>query len=821
MHAIGLAVVLGSGPAHALMPDPQETEIIRDTFGEVGILDMPSAHMAPDGQMAFIVGDVGEQQRYNFSFQRKSWLEGTFRYSHVVGLFSGYDDRHFYDRSLGAKIKLFDEGDVMPDVALGFRDIIGTGVYSSEYLVASKHFGPFDLTAGLGWGRLAENNTLPNPFGLVFKSFNVRSGRFAGTGGLPNFNQYFHGPKAGVFGGAIWQTPVSGLSVLTEYSSMEYKGYIYPGGVKFRSPFNVGLSYQPLESFGLTAGWFYGSTYGLTVTVHADPTTSYPSAIRIGPKVPPPVVRTDAQQQSALATLQTQRDRQSASRGGLSLNVPYAASRAKQDLLQALYSEGRGIRDIDVEGKSLVIDANVSGEPHAQCAAYAQIAAANDTSLTTVAVTDLQNPEGNVTFCSLVTARTPASAVNAVDGSIDRRKLVQALRADLAAQGLQFDALSLTPSEIWVYYENSRYDAEAEAIGRIVRVLTADVPATVEIFHIIPLHLGVPMQQVTILRSAYERTIDAQAMAADLGPALTLSPAPLHNPGLDAAGPMIYPAFDWFLDPKLAERLFDPNAPLQFNIYADAGAILQLAPGLLLGTELTGTLWTNYTYTRGAGSSLPHVRTDVLQYLQKGKYGISSLVLDYRTRLAPELFAEVRGGYLEDMYMGAGGQLLWRPEGSRFAFGADIYQVWKRDFNRLFGAQSYNVVTGHVSLYYRSPWNGMNFALHLGRYLAGDYGGTIEVTRRFSTGVEIGGWATFTNVPFSKFGEGSFDKGIIIHIPLEWALPIFSQASYDLHLASLTRDGGQRLGGDDSLFAETRRTSEGDIMDNIDDIVEP
>jgi len=89
------------------------------------------------------------------------------------------------------------------------------------------------------------------------------------------------------------------------------------------------------------------------------------------------------------------------------------------------------------------------------------------------------------------------------------------------------------------------------------------------------------------------------------------------------------------------------------------------------------------------------------------------------------------------------------------------------------------------------------------------------------TGVEIGAFATFTNVPFAKFGEGSFDKGVIIRIPLEWALPFNSQSTYSLDLRPLTRDGGQRLVDDNSLYDETRRTSYGEIYNHIDDIGYP
>jgi len=193
----------------------------------------------------------------------------------------------------------------------------------------------------------------------------------------------------------------------------------------------------------------------------------------------------------------------------------------------------------------------------------------------------------------------------------------------------------------------------------------------------------------------------------------------------------------------------------------------------------------------------------------------------YVTRLTPEVIADAQVGYLEDMYMGAGSQVLWHPDHSRFAFGVDAYQIWKRDYNRLFGIQDYHVFTGHASVYYASPWYGLNFAVHAGRYLAGDYGGTFEITRELLTGVEIGAWATFTNVPFHKFGEGSFDKGIIVRIPLEWGLPISSQSSYDLHLASLTRDGGQRLAGDDVLYQMTRGADFSEISDHLNQVVAP
>ena len=56
----------------------------------------------------------------------------------------------------------------------------------------------------------------------------------------------------------------------------------------------------------------------------------------------------------------------------------------------------------------------------------------------------------------------------------------------------------------------------------------------------------------------------------------------------------------------------------------------------------------------------------------------------------------------------------------------------------------------------------------LARYLAGDYGATFSLSRTFNNGWEIGAYATLTDVKFSTFGEGSFDKGITLKAPLSW-----------------------------------------------------
>lgn len=828
---VSLVLLVAAAPVATRAADITSNH--RDTFGEVGLLDMPSARMAPDGQLAFSMAGINAGQRFALSFQLLPWLEGSFRYSRLPNV-SGKGHPEF-DRSFGLKMRLFQETEYTPDISLGIRDILGTGIYSAEYLAASKRISDFDVTAGLGWGRLAGNGTFTNPFGLIFKSFKTRKG-FSGQGGTVNFGEFFHGPDAGLFGGITWHTPIDNLDLTAEYSSDKYTLEGSVGSIKVRMPVNVGVSYQPFENTLFTAGWYYGNSVGATLTFFFDPTKPFASA-KIGPQPPSVNIRTDQQQASALALLVPGPTGQR--RGTLGGVVMHGSSgyTAIAHLVDALAPAS----NVEINGTTLVVFQHAEGQAAVDCYTYASLA--ENMHIDKIELRDLDT-RGSAS-CAVpqalaepldVSATPPFSAwTSSIAQTTDTRTLVdqssdseagnasakEAIRNDAAAQALRIEVMSIGKSEIWVYYSNARYEFEDEAIGRLTRVLMADAPSRIEIFRLIPVVYGVPMQDVEISRSSLERVFATHGTLESAPDAVTVNHAPYDNPVLEADQEGTYPRFSWSISPALRIGLFDPTSPVRFELYAAFDGAVDLLPGLTLQGEYQASIYDTFTQKTPPESQLPHVRTDIAKYLTTGRYGFSNLDIAYRTRLTPDVYAELKAGYLEDMYAGVGAQVLWRPEGERWALGADIYQVWKRNFDRLFGLQSYKILTGHVSLYYDSPWYGLNFAVHAGRYLAGDRGVTIEVSRRFLTNVEVGAYATFTNVPFSKFGEGSFDKGIFIRIPLEWALPFSTQSEYDLTLSSLTRDGGQRLYGDDSLYDETERTSFGEILQHQDQIVPP
>ena len=106
----------------------------------------------------------------------------------------------------------------------------------------------------------------------------------------------------------------------------------------------------------------------------------------------------------------------------------------------------------------------------------------------------------------------------------------------------------------------------------------------------------------------------------------------------------------------------------------------------------------------------------------------------------------------------------------------------------------YKVATGHLTAYWELPYIDDTLAqISVGRYLAKDIGTTINLSRKFDSGIVAGVFATFTDVSAEEYGEGSFNKGVYFTIPFDFlqVRPTVRQGT--ISWIPLTRDGGQML----------------------------
>jgi len=189
-------------PASALADRYRTTQ---QDFGGVGLLQTPTARMAPEGTFSFNANRTSPYSRYSISMQPVPWLEGSLRYIAITNRrysqneeFSG--DQSLKDKAFDFKFRLLQESYWRPEIALGLRDLAGTGLFSSEFVVANKRFHDLDFSLGVAWGYIGNRGDLRNPLGLVKDKYDSGEAATVGTGGDFSIDNYFRGRPA-VFGG--------------------------------------------------------------------------------------------------------------------------------------------------------------------------------------------------------------------------------------------------------------------------------------------------------------------------------------------------------------------------------------------------------------------------------------------------------------------------------------------------------------------------------------------------------------------------------------------------------------------------------------------
>lgn len=670
---------LAFGAILAMMPTltAAETSTVTTSYnisGMPGLVNLPTAEVAPDSEFVLSYMQYGPHARGALTFQVSPRITTSFRYSKLAG-FSGSDGNRLdnFDRSFDVRFRLLDERKYLPAVSIGLNDFIGTGIYSSEYIVATKSFmqDRLRVTGGLGWGRLGSRN----PVG----SIGSRPARRSDKGGRPNAYQWFRGDFA-PFGGVSYQLSDK-LTLKAEYSSDLYEREVAAGIVENKTPFNFGVDYRFSDVANVSLFYLNGDTLGAQVSIQVNPRRP---AARSGVEEAPLPVR------------------------------PRTADGWSQDWVS------------DPTNK-----------------------------------TDLQ------------------------------KILADALRKD----GQELQAMSLSGTEVELRIVNNRYRSAAQAVGRATRLLSRVMPSSVGTFRVTLVDNGIPLSTVVLNRSDVEQ-LEHAAAPEIFARAEVVDP---RRSGDMVITPGLYPQFSWAVAPYMDVSLFDPGSPIRVGGGLKASAQYKITPNVVLSGAVTKLLFGNLDDATVGTSLLPPVRSHSAIYAKEGNPAIQHLTAAWYARPTKNVYSRVTAGYLESMFGGVSAEVLWKPVDSRLALGAEVAWVKQRDYDQLFGFQDYSTVTGHLSAYY--DWGaGFTTRLHAGKYLAGDWGATFEMDRKFENGWSVGAYATITDVSAEEFGEGSFDKGIRFTIPLEWALGTPTKSETITNIRSLARDGGVRVDVDGRLY---------------------
>ena len=242
-------------------------------WGNVGLLQTPTARMQEAGYFGLTFHRTWPYQNTNVFFQPTEWMEAGFRYTDTSNRLYGPEafsgSLPYKDKSFDVKMRAWRESAWLPELAVGLRDVGGTGLYSSEYVVASKRTGRFDWSLGMGWGYLGARANLSNPLSKVFgQRMDTRIQDGGAQGGQFSTSSWFRGSPA-LFGGVTYQTPWN-VDVKVELDSNNYQHEPQNNNLPQHSPINWALVYRPLKGLDVSMGLERGNTWSMGFTFYVD-----------------------------------------------------------------------------------------------------------------------------------------------------------------------------------------------------------------------------------------------------------------------------------------------------------------------------------------------------------------------------------------------------------------------------------------------------------------------------------------------------------------------------------------------------------------------
>jgi hypothetical protein len=671
-------------------------------YGTTGLIQNPTARFHQEGTLGFSWSHYDPYLRGSILAYPFNWFEASFQYTDInnrlysrVKAFSG--SQSLKDKSFDAKIRLKQESALLPQIAIGFRDLGGTGLFSAEYLVMNKQIGSsFDLSVGLGWGNL-NGNKIKNPLVSINDSFNYRDAAL-GLGGKVNFRDFFSG-DAGYFGGIEYVIPnLRGARIKIEYDGTSYQS---ESGTPLSqdSKINFGIVFPLTKNFQTKLFFSRGNTMNF----------GFSYAIGLGPK------------------------------------NPLGRNKIKKVKL----------RDSDI--------------------------------------------------IKQVTSRSVSN--------LNRASLLY-----LRREGLSLQKASINDNEYHLVIAQSSYRSTAEAVGRAVNIIDQISPDYIEHIKISEVNTGLGMYSAKVPRDVYKRY--KVTKSSEIIEKYIDTEGFIYNENDYQFNPKaVYPAYFNSMGPELLSQIGGPDGFFFGDLKWNFDSEIIFSRNLTLISSFAYGIVDNMDELKlPSDSILPHVRTDIVDYLKESRgFSIKRMQLNYYNQITPSLYYKFAAGIFESMFSGFGGEFLYRPFNKNFGVGIEAWRAYQRDYDQLFGTRDYNTNTGHISLYYQEPRSNILFKFKGGRYLAEDSGITLDFSRIFRSGLRIGAFFSLTDISEEEFGEGSFDKGFYFWIPVEVFSNRNMKRTFGWGLRPLTRDGAQSIIYAHPLWSVTDPASDHRFRRRIDD----
>ncbi len=378
--------------------------------------------------------------------------------------------------------------------------------------------------------------------------------------------------------------------------------------------------------------------------------------------------------------------------------------------------------------------------------------------------------------------------------------LAERISRGLYLSGFRDIGIKISGSEIWVQAANVRYFYNMKALGVLLKVLDQLLPPDIQKINVVLTERGIPMISFSTLRDDLRGFQTEVFKVPDF---VSLSRLQTNVYAAPDAKILHRRYFDYGIKPEFQTFLNDPSG--FFKGRAGVAAWVSLQP------------WKGANFTVGAeayawndiSSSVPSfpnpVRSDIVNYLEKD-VAVSNVMFEQILKTRYEIYGKVAAGLLEIEYAGLDAEMATTLLGGRILAGLGGSLVKKRDPSNPFKLTNNDWDDNYKTAFFNTRVNFQALEMYVdvkaGRFLAGDKGARVTVTKSFLNGVQLAAWYSFTDTSIftDQYNNGYHDKGISISIPLRLFLGRDSRTLYTYSISPWTRDVAQDISHRTALF---------------------
>ena len=349
------------------------------------------------------------------------------------------------------------------------------------------------------------------------------------------------------------------------------------------------------------------------------------------------------------------------------------------------------------------------------------------------------------------------------------------------------------------------YEPGTLQIGRVARHLAANAGPEIETITVIPVTNNIRGKSITFSRRDLE-----QAVAHNQG-----SPEELWQD-------LSFNTDTRSISQKATKEKFKFHPELKFSLGEEETTHLYRAS---LVAE-TSKQWRHGIYT---GAGLRFNVTNNLHRMQRfrdyntnmvrghedlfarNRVNLDRAFLSWMKTPLPDFHMAVTAGFLEEMYAGYGGEVLYRPFQSPFAIGAEAWNVYLRDPTMPLAAAFIpgDHFTGHVNMFYDIPDTDITAFTKIGKFIGGDTGLSFGAQTQLNNGLKAKAFINVTDMDNKDVFDSDRNvyAGMNVSIPLGSLKFVPQGSEARVKMEPIGRNDGAILDKPLSLYEVTEPTS--------------